>query len=112
MCGIKIHDMVVQNCVISVLKKLSREQEIKDEYSFLGTNVLAYVPDFKKKFSKFDKPLKDKKTVYEQPVWVIGRNKQYLVENTVSVVKVRSRKQKGFQYLLVITDISQSLLWQ
>lgn len=45
MCGIKIHDMVVQNCVISVLKKLSREQEIKDEYSFLGTNVLAYVPD-------------------------------------------------------------------
>lgn len=66
----------------------------------------------KKNFSKFDKPLKDKKTVYEQPVWVIGRNKQYLVENTVSVVKVRSRKQKGFQYLLVITDILQSLLWQ
>lgn len=52
MCGIKIHDMVVQNCVISVLKKLSREQEIKDEYSFLGTNVLAYVPDFKKKVFK------------------------------------------------------------
>lgn len=88
-CNLKIHNTVILNCVIYVLKNLVETEEKKQEHCILGTNILASVPGFqnllKSDFSSNEQP-----TVNDNEMYICGE-KTYLPKNSVYMIQVRSR---------------------
>lgn len=89
-CDLKINNAIVLNCIIYVLKKVEEIQEQKLEYGILGTNVLASLPEFQN-LVKNKLNSNEQSKVSEQEVYISGKGKYYLPENSMSMIQVRAR---------------------